>query len=129
MQTPDIPSIANVKVEAPNPDDFKSSNASTVDQMSSSNFVPVKAEVYTADDTLVDDLDHMLLRERMKLLSSRSAPSSNTYQSPKSMSKMTHSASGCWLDRSKPTHSVKINRPRKRHKTATYVVQSFGFNI
>ncbi|XP_042060188.1 uncharacterized protein LOC121804633 isoform X3 [Salvia splendens] len=73
VQTPDIPSLANVKVESPNPDDFKSSIASTVGQMSSSNFVPVKAEVHTA---------------------------------------------GCWLDRSKPTHSVKINLPRKRKKTA-----------
>lgn len=129
VQTPDIPSLANVKVEAPNPDDFKSSNASTVGPMSSSNFVPLKAEVHTAGDTLVDDLDHLLLRERMKLLSSRNAPSSNTDQSPISMSKMKHSASGCWLDRSKPTHSVKINRLRKRQKTATYVFQSFGFNI
>ncbi|XP_042016780.1 uncharacterized protein LOC121764816 isoform X2 [Salvia splendens] len=124
VQTPDIPSLANVKVEAPNPDDFKSSIASTVGQMSSSNFVPVKAEVHTAGDTLVDDLDHMLLRERMKLLSSRNAPSLNTPQSPISMSKMTHSASGCWLDRSKPTHSVKINRPRKRKKTATDSIET-----
>ncbi|KAL1540770.1 hypothetical protein AAHA92_25075 [Salvia divinorum] len=98
VRTPDIASLANVKVEAPNPDDFKSSNA--------------------------NDLDHMLLRERMKLLSSRNAPSSNTDQSPKYMSKMTHSASGCWLDRSKPTHSVKINRPRKRRKTATDSIET-----
>ncbi|XP_047956949.1 uncharacterized protein LOC125202569 isoform X2 [Salvia hispanica] len=124
VQTPDIPSLANVKVEAPNPDDFKSSNASTVGPMSSSNFVPLKAEVHTAGDTLVDDLDHLLLRERMKLLSSRNAPSSNTDQSPISMSKMKHSASGCWLDRSKPTHSVKINRLRKRQKTATDSIET-----
>ncbi|KAG6400825.1 hypothetical protein SASPL_137668 [Salvia splendens] len=98
VQTPDIPSLANVKVEAPNPDDFKSS--------------------------IANDLDHMLLRERMKLLSSRNAPSLNTPQSPISMSKMMHSASGCWLDRSKPTHSVKIDRPRKRKKTATDSIET-----
>ncbi|XP_057807190.1 uncharacterized protein LOC131021881 [Salvia miltiorrhiza] len=126
VQTPHIPSLANVKVEPPNPDEFRSSNVSTVDQMSYSNFVLVKAEVQTAGDAHEDDLDHMLLRERMKLLSSRNAPSLNTDQSPKSMSKMMYSASGCRLDRSKdskPAH-LKINRPRKRRKTATDSVET-----
>lgn len=129
VQTPDIPSLANVKLEPPNADEFQSSNESTVGPMPYSNFVLVKTEVQTAGDEHEDDLDHMLLRERMKLLSSRNAPSLNTDRSPKSVSKMTDSDSGCRLDRSKPAHSLKINRPRKRRKTATYVLQCFRFNI
>lgn len=129
MQTPDIQSLANVKVEPPNPDEFQSSTASAVGPMPFSNFVLVKTEVQTAGDGHEDDLDHMLLRERMKLLSSRNAPSLNANRSPKSMSKMMHSDSDCMLDRSKPSHSLKINRPRKRRKTATYDLQCFRLSI
>ncbi|KAH6796919.1 hypothetical protein C2S52_021473 [Perilla frutescens var. hirtella] len=124
VQTPNIPSLANVKVEPPNLDEFCSSNVTTVGQMPSGNFVLVKTEVQTAGDAHEDDLDHMLLRERMKLLSSRDGASLNTGQSSKPMSKMVDSASGCRPVRSKPAQSLKINHPRKRRKTATDSVET-----
>lgn len=119
---PVVPSLKNVKVEHPNADNFHSSKASTVGQMSSGNFVRVKTEVRTACNAREDDLDHMLLSKRMKLFSSRDAPSLNTHECPNFMSKRSYSASGCSVDRSKPAQLLKTNHPRKRRKTATYVL-------
>lgn len=119
LQSSAIPSLAKIKVEPPNYDEFQSSDVTTLGQMSFRNLVVVKSEVQTAGDAYEDELDHMLLRERMKLLSSRDGPSLDMHQSSKCMSNMAPSALGCRPVGSKAVKSLKINLPRKRRKTVT----------
>lgn len=106
VKTSTVPNLANIKIEPPSYDEFQNSSETTLGQMSFGNFVLVKNEVHNADDACEDELDHMLLRERMKLL-----PKLNTYMPPP--------APECRPFESKRAPSVKINRPRKRRKTAT----------
>ncbi|KAI3462168.1 hypothetical protein Pfo_018831 [Paulownia fortunei] len=124
VQGSDIPSLANIKIEPPNYDGFPSSNVTTLGQMSFRNFVLVKSEVQTAGDAYEDELDHMLLRERMKLLSSSGGPSLDSHQSSKWTSKMFPSALGYRPVASEPAQSLKVNRPRKRRKTVTDSVET-----
>ncbi|KAL8550171.1 hypothetical protein ACS0TY_008846 [Phlomoides rotata] len=118
-----IPKLANVKTEPPSYDEFQNSNENTLGQMSFGNFVLVKNEVQNADDACDDELDHMLLRERMKLLSSRNCPSLDIHQSSKCASEVPP-APACRPVESKPAQLLKINRPRKRRKTVTDSIET-----
>ncbi|KAL0423201.1 UNVERIFIED_CONTAM: hypothetical protein Sradi_0854900 [Sesamum radiatum] len=119
-----IPNLAKIKIEPPNYDEFHSSNATTSGQMSFRNLVPVKTEVQVAGNAHEDELDHMLLRERMKLLSSSDGPSFDIHQGSECFSKRVPSALGCRPVASKPSLSLKVNRPRKRRKTLTDSIET-----
>ncbi|KAL0381073.1 UNVERIFIED_CONTAM: hypothetical protein Sangu_0171600 [Sesamum angustifolium] len=119
-----IPNLAKIKIEPPNYDEFQSSNVTTSGQMSFRNLVPVKTEVQVAGNADEDELDHMLLRERMKLLSSSDGPSFDIHQGSECFSKMVPSALGCRPVASKPSLSLKVNRPRKRRKTLTDSIET-----
>ncbi|KAL0463387.1 UNVERIFIED_CONTAM: hypothetical protein Slati_0226300 [Sesamum latifolium] len=119
-----IPNLAMIKIEPPNYDEFQSSNVATSGQMSFRNLVPVKTEFQVAGNADEDELDHMLLRERMKLLSSSDGPSLDIHQGSECLSKMVPSALGCRPVASKPSLSLKVNRPRKRRKTVTDSIET-----
>ncbi|KAK6127451.1 hypothetical protein DH2020_038800 [Rehmannia glutinosa] len=116
--------LANIKIEPPCYNEFQTSKVAAPGQMSFGDLVLVKTEVKTADDACEDELDHMLLRERMKLLSSRDCPSLDINQSSKCMSETVPSAFGCRPVASKPAQAFKVNRPRKRRKTVTDSVET-----
>ncbi|XP_011085839.1 uncharacterized protein LOC105167716 isoform X2 [Sesamum indicum] len=119
-----ISNLAMIKIEPPNYDEFQSSNVTTPGQMSFRNLVPVKTEVQVAGNADEDELDHMLLRERMKLLSSSDGPSLDIHQGSECFSKMIPSALGCRPVASKPSLSLKVNCPRKRRKTVTDSIET-----
>ncbi|GFP92649.1 hypothetical protein PHJA_001409100 [Phtheirospermum japonicum] len=115
-----IPSLAI----PPGYDKLQGTNVAAPDQMSFGDFVLVKSEVQTTDDAYGDVLDHMLLRDRMKLLSPRDGPSLDIHQSSKCMSKTVPSAFGCKPVGSTPAPSFKVNRPRKRRRTVTDSIET-----
>ncbi|PIN11243.1 hypothetical protein CDL12_16152 [Handroanthus impetiginosus] len=117
-----IPSLGNIKTEPPNYDEFQSFSVTIAGQMSLGNSFSAKSEV---DIVVVEDeLDHMLLRDRMKLLSSRQYPSLSINQSSDCMNKTFSSAFRRKQGVSKPAESLKVNRPRKRRKTVTDSVET-----
>ncbi|CAA0821047.1 Unknown protein [Striga hermonthica] len=112
-----VSTLTNIKIEPPLSDDFLSMNANVREQMSYVDFL-VKSEVKITDDACEDELDHMLLRDRMKLLS-RDVSSSRIHQGPDCMSKTSFSAFVSRPVAPTPSQSFKVNRPRKRRKTVT----------
>ncbi|XP_073295908.1 uncharacterized protein [Primulina huaijiensis] len=111
--------LANIKVEPPNCHEFESFNVTTVANMSFSHLVSMKEEVDNLDDLYETELDHMLLRDRMKLLSSKNVPRMNIHQNSERLSTTVPSALNSNTGPSKPIQSLKVNRPRKRRKTVT----------
>ncbi|KAL7094374.1 hypothetical protein ACP275_11G099800 [Erythranthe tilingii] len=108
-----IPGLANIKTEPSNNGELPIFNLNTMDQTALRNFVMVKSEVQTTDDAYEDELDHMLLRERMKLLPSKDGPSSDIHHTSQTFPSVA----------SNPIH-LKVNRPRKRRKTVTGSVET-----
>lgn len=119
VQDSSIPGLANVKTEPPNYEEYLTSNVNTLDPMLFRNFVLVKSEVQTAGDGYEDELDHLSLRERMKLLSSRNGSSLYSHRTAECMEKVVPSAVDCRPVVSEPAHTLKVNRSRKRRKTVT----------
>ncbi|KAL6521354.1 hypothetical protein OROGR_017923 [Orobanche gracilis] len=118
-----VSSLADIKIEPPGYDEFQGINVSSMGQMSFGGFLLAKTEVKTTDDAYEDELDHMLLRDRMRLLSSRDVIM-DIHQSSKCMNKTVPSAFGCRPVASTPAQSFKVNRPRKRRKTVTDSVET-----
>ncbi|KAG8373482.1 hypothetical protein BUALT_Bualt11G0028800 [Buddleja alternifolia] len=119
-----IPSLANIKIEPPNCNVYQSSNLNTEGQMSFMNLVLVKSEVEVSGDLNEDELDHMLLRKRMKLLSPKNDPNSNNLNGSKCMSKIIRTSLDYKPVASEPSVPIKINRPRKRRRTVTDSVET-----
>ncbi|XP_073060753.1 uncharacterized protein [Primulina eburnea] len=111
--------LANIKVEPPNCHDFESFNVTTVANMSFSHLVSMKEEVDNLDDLYEAELDHLLLRDRMKLLSSKNVPRMNIHQNSECRNTTVPSALNSNTGPSKPIRSLKVNRARKRRKTVT----------
>ncbi|KAL3838701.1 hypothetical protein ACJIZ3_023292 [Penstemon smallii] len=119
-----ILNLTAIKVEPPNNYEFQSLNATKASQMYSENLVLAKTEVEFHGDSHEDMLDHMLLRQRMKLLSSRYDPSLKVRVTSECMRKTLPSTLDCRPVESRPAQSLKVNRPRKRRKTATDSVET-----
>lgn len=114
----------NIKVEPSNYGELQLPSATPVGQMSSIILPEPKTEFEIHGDYEDDKLDHLLLRERMRLLSPKNGSCFNVSQSSKCTD---HVESSFSFKRAAatPAQSLKINRPRKRRKTATYVVISY----
>ncbi|KAL3630428.1 hypothetical protein CASFOL_023412 [Castilleja foliolosa] len=108
----------------PGYDELQDTNVAAPCQLSFGDFGLVKSEIQTTDDAYEDELDHMLLRDRMKLFSSRDGPGLVTHQSSKRKSKTEPSAFGCKPVASTPAPSFKVNRPRKRRRTVTDSIET-----
>ncbi|GER47085.1 hypothetical protein STAS_24163 [Striga asiatica] len=112
-----VSTLKNIKIEPPLSDDFLSMNANGREQMSYVDFL-VKSEVKITDNACEDALDHMLLRDRIKLLS-RDGSSLGVHQGLDCMSKTSFPAFVSRPVAPTPSQSFKVNRPRKRRKTVT----------
>ncbi|MCD9637805.1 hypothetical protein HAX54_021309 [Datura stramonium] len=89
----------------------------------SSSMVQVKREVGIINEPSEDELDRMVLRERMKLFSLRRVPSFEIGRVAECSSKTVSSVSDCTPISSAPAKPLKACLPRKRRKTATDSVQ------
>ncbi|KAL2531269.1 hypothetical protein Adt_04620 [Abeliophyllum distichum] len=117
-----IPSLAHVKVESSNHNEFE--RVDGIARHMSFDTVPVKSELELPDDSHGDDLDHMILQQRMRLFSSKEVPHLSIYGSSGCPSKLFRSDLDCRSVASEPTKPLKLNRPRKRRKTVTDSVET-----
>lgn len=105
-----------VKAEPSDTNDSHCPDLNSVGHIPLNNTLSVKSELQTDDEPFGDELDHMSLRDRIKLLVPGEASDLNGYKCPK---KIEHSFEDyCPIDteHSKP---IKINRPRKKRRTVT----------
>lgn len=103
-----------VKAEPSDMDDLHCPDMNSVD-----NTLPVKSELQTDDESCGDELDHMSLRDRIKLLVPEEASDLSISRKCKCLRKIEHSfVDYCSIvtECSKP---ININRPRKRKRSAT----------
>ncbi|KAA8547704.1 hypothetical protein F0562_004133 [Nyssa sinensis] len=86
--------------------------------------VSVKSELETPDESYGDEVDHMLLQDRIKLLASRAVPNFDISRNFKCLGKIVPSARDCSPIVSDSAKPLRINRPKKRRKTATDSVET-----
>ncbi|XP_047318076.1 uncharacterized protein LOC124921454 isoform X2 [Impatiens glandulifera] len=73
----------------------------------------IKSEMSTSFEPCGDEIDHMLLRDRMKLMASKESPDMEE-----------HSKNYDFAQEIEPTHLLKNFRPRKHRKTATDSIEA-----
>lgn len=85
------------------------------------NKQPLKSELGVSDKLYGDDVDHMPLRDRMKMptLVENNISRNNEY-----LKKSVLSSVGCSIIASESADPIRISRPRKRKKTVTDSVES-----
>lgn len=88
-----------------------------------SDMVQVKTERETLDNSCTDELDHMLLNERMKLLSS-TLPQLGSCENLEGSYKAVSSISTSQSNLFESAYSLKASRPKKRRKTATDSIET-----
>ncbi|KAK4359981.1 hypothetical protein RND71_022210 [Anisodus tanguticus] len=118
--SPPLSDFVYVKVEPVDNNMVETTVKNGMGSLPHSRMFLVKSEVGIADKSSEDELDHMLLRERMKLFSSRGVPSFEIGRVAECSSKLV---SDCTPISSAPDKPLKVSRPRKRRKTATDLVE------
>lgn len=111
--------IVNVKVEPLESIELETTGKHATENPPYNCFLPVKREQEVPNDSYLDKLDHMLLQERMKLFSNKAINSSGGDGISASLSQIVPSVVDSTPIASAAAEPLKINRPRKRRKTAT----------
>ncbi|XP_009792878.1 uncharacterized protein [Nicotiana sylvestris] len=118
-----ISDLVHVKVEPVDNSMDETTANNGMGTMPHSSTTLVKTEIGISNDSSGDELDHMLLRERMKLFSSRTVPSFEIGRIADCSRKIVSSVSDCTPISSVPAKPLRVSRPRKRRKTATESVE------
>uniref|UniRef100_A0A5B6ZK40 Uncharacterized protein n=1 Tax=Davidia involucrata TaxID=16924 RepID=A0A5B6ZK40_DAVIN len=116
--------FVNVKVELLDNNGLQSLEKNVVGDFPYSKIVSVKSELETPDESYGDEVDHMLLQDRIKLMASREVPNLDFSRNFKCLRKIVPSAIDCTPIVSEPAKPLKISRLRKRRKTATDSVET-----
>ncbi|KAL3525019.1 hypothetical protein ACH5RR_013391 [Cinchona calisaya] len=116
-----VQNFINVKLEQVDNDETSLKKIS-FSHLPLDNMDLVKSEPGLTDDFDKDELDHMLLRDRMKLLSAE-VPHSDVFGMEYFL-KMVPTGLDCRPIAQESANPLKINRPRKRRKTATDSVET-----
>ncbi|XP_058179662.1 uncharacterized protein LOC131298300 isoform X2 [Rhododendron vialii] len=90
----------------------------------SNRVVSVKSELEIPEASYGNEVDHMLLRDRIKLLASREPPSLNSSRNFECLKKTVPCVVDCSPIASESAKPIRINRPRKKRKTATDSVET-----
>ncbi|KAG5534340.1 hypothetical protein RHGRI_022464 [Rhododendron griersonianum] len=90
----------------------------------SNRVVSVKGELEIPEASYGNEVDHMLLRDRIKLLASREPPSLNSSRNFECLKKTVPCVVDCSPIASESAKPIRINRPRKKRKTATDSVET-----
>ncbi|XP_051117873.1 uncharacterized protein LOC127242393 isoform X3 [Andrographis paniculata] len=114
--------FAKVKIELPTYDEPQTSYAQMDHEIPFGTLIP-KTDVQNAEAEYEDELDHMVLRERMKLPLG-DGPSLNINEISKYESSGCSPALGYESVASETARTLKINRSRTRRKTVTDSVET-----
>ncbi|XP_059307331.1 uncharacterized protein LOC132058924 isoform X1 [Lycium ferocissimum] len=120
--SPPLSDCVHVKLEPVDNNMVETTVKNGMGSLPHSSMFLVKSEVGIANESSEDELDHMLLRERMKLFSSKGVPSFEIGRAAECSGKLVSSVSDCTPISSAPA-PLKVSRPRKRRKTATDSVE------
>ncbi|KAF7136597.1 hypothetical protein RHSIM_Rhsim08G0018800 [Rhododendron simsii] len=90
----------------------------------SNRVVRVKSKLEIPEASYGNEVDHMLLRDRIKLLASREPPSLNSLRNFECLKKTVPCVIDCSPIASESAKPIRINRPRKKRKTATDSVET-----
>ncbi|KAL7230507.1 hypothetical protein ACSBR2_008895 [Camellia fascicularis] len=116
--------FVNIKAEPLDYSNVHSLDKSAVCNFPSNSMIPVKSELEIPEEIYGDKLDHMLLRDRIKLLASRYPPNLDNSRNFKCLRKIVPSVRDCSPIVSESSKPLRISRPRKRRKTATDSVET-----
>ncbi|KAI8029995.1 hypothetical protein LOK49_LG01G02122 [Camellia lanceoleosa] len=116
--------FVNIKAEPLDYSDVHSLDKSAVCNFPSNSMIPVKSELEIPEEIYGDKLDHMLLRDRIKLLASRDPPNLDNSRNFKCLRKIVPSVRDCSPIVAESSKPLRISRPRKRRKTATDSVET-----
>uniref|UniRef100_A0A2N9ETB0 Uncharacterized protein n=1 Tax=Fagus sylvatica TaxID=28930 RepID=A0A2N9ETB0_FAGSY len=115
--------FVKVKVEPGDDSNFHNLDKNAI-QNFSFNKLPLKSESGVSDKLYEDEVDHMLLRDRMKMPKWVEDSELNISRNSEYLKKSVPSALGCSLIASDSADPIRINRPRKRKKTVTDSVET-----
>lgn len=120
VHTPDLSTIVKVKVE-PSEDN----NCNSLDRNEACNFplnkLQIKNKPEVSDPLCVDEVDHIRLQDRMKIPILVEDPELNIPRKVEYLKKSVPSALGHGLVALEYAEPIRITRPCKRRKTATYI--------
>uniref|UniRef100_A0A5B6ZMS7 Uncharacterized protein n=1 Tax=Davidia involucrata TaxID=16924 RepID=A0A5B6ZMS7_DAVIN len=124
MLNSSLTTLINVKVEPLDNNELHSLDKNAVGNFLLTKIASVKSELETPDESDGDEVDHMLLRDRIKLLAPREVPDLDISRNFKCWRKIVPSALDCNPIVSESAKSLGINRSRKRRKTDTDSVET-----
>ncbi|KAK3030582.1 hypothetical protein RJ639_039668 [Escallonia herrerae] len=116
-----VSTFALVKDEPLDNIGLHSSDTNAVGNSCFANMIPVKSELEIANESFEDKVDHMLLRERMKLLASWDVSSSDIYANFEYHRKFVSTGPDCRPIIRESTVPLRTKGLRKRKKTATHL--------
>ncbi|KAK2990743.1 hypothetical protein RJ640_003811 [Escallonia rubra] len=119
-----VSTFALVKDEPLDNIELHSSDTNAVGNSCFANMIPVKSELEIANESFEDKVDHMLLRERMKLLASWDISSSDIYANFEYHRKFVSTGPDCSPIVRESAVPLRTKRLRKRKKTATDSVET-----
>ncbi|KAK9272068.1 hypothetical protein L1049_002437 [Liquidambar formosana] len=119
-----LPTFVKVKVEPLNDNDLHTAHKNAVGNFSLKNILTLKSELKITDESYGDEIDHMPLRDRIKLLTSGKVSDLSISRNYECSRKIVPSALECSPVVSESVKPKSVNRPRKRRKTATDSVET-----
>ncbi|KAK3039318.1 hypothetical protein RJ639_028718 [Escallonia herrerae] len=119
-----VSTFALVKNEPLDNIELHSSDTNAIGNSCFANTIPVKSELEIANESFEDKVDHMLLRERMKLLASWDISSSDIYANFEYHRKFVSTGPDCRPIVRESAVPLSTKRLRKRKKTATDSVET-----
>lgn len=111
--------FVNIKAEPLDHGDAHKPEKDAAYNSPSNRVVSVKSELEIPEASFGSEVDHMLLRDRIKLLASREPPSLNSSRNFECLKKTVPCVVDCSPIASESAKPIRINRPRKKRKTAT----------
>lgn len=111
--------LVNIKAEPLDHGDARKLEKDAAYNFPSYSVVPVKSELEISEESYVDEVDHMLLQDRIKLLASREPPILNSPRNFEGLKRTVPGVVDCSPIASEFAKPIRINRPRKKRKTAT----------
>ncbi|KAE8021959.1 hypothetical protein FH972_007804 [Carpinus fangiana] len=123
VHTSTLSTFFKVKVEPKDDNNFHNLDRNAIRSFSFSK-LRLKSELEVSDPPDGDELDHIRLRDRMKMPTMFEDSELKISRNMGHLKKSVPSEIRCSLIASEPAETIRFNRPRKRRKTATDSVET-----